>query len=129
MLRPFALWPAVLGRHNFVNLAEQGSYNDFTNQKHFGRPFDWLAFNLELVKQQLGSNLIIAFGPLLLVSKNGKHTAGTDYFHSGVVGRRKWGLEHSGIAAVDLDDKSAYLSSIIKELLSGKLKLITRAYR
>jgi hypothetical protein len=107
MLRLFALWPAVLGRHNFVNLARQGDYNDFTYRKHFGRRFDWLAFNLELVKQQAGTNLIIAFDSSYL-SKSGKHTAGTGYFHSGLAGRRKWGLEISGIAAVDLDDKTAY---------------------
>lgn len=118
MLRLFVLWPAVLGRHNFVNLARQGDYNDFTYRKHFGRRFDWLDFNLELVRQQAGSNLIIAFDPSYL-SKSGKHTAGAGYFHSGVAGKRKWGLEISGIAAVDLDDKTAYHLEAVQTVERG----------
>ena len=68
---------------------------------------DWLAFNMQLVDNHAGPNRIIALDPSYL-SKSGKHTSGVGYFHSGVAGKRKWGLEITGLATVDLDDKTAY---------------------
>lgn len=107
LLRLFVLWPAMLGRRNFVNLGRQGAYTEFTYRKHFAKRMDWLAFNLQLVDNHAGPNRIIALDPSYL-AKSGKHTAGVGYFHSGVAGKRKWGLEITGLAAVDLDDKTAY---------------------
>jgi len=107
LLRLFVLWPAMLGRRNFVNLGRQGEYTEFTYRKHFAKRMDWLAFNMQLVDDHAGPNRIIALDPSYL-SKSGKHTAGVGYFHSGVAGKRKWGLEITGLAAVDLDDKTAY---------------------
>lgn len=107
LLRLFVLWPALLGRHNFVNLGRQGEYTEFTYRKHFAERMDWLSFNLEVVNRYAGPKRIIALDPSYL-SKSGKHTAGVGYFHSGVAGKRKWGLEVTGLAAVDLEDKTAY---------------------
>ena len=52
---------------------------------------------------------IIGSSPLepSYLSKSGKHTVGVGYFHSGVAGGRKWGLEVTGLAAVDLEEKIA----------------------
>ena len=107
LLRLFVLWPAVLGRHNFVNFGRQGEYTEFTYRKHFAKRMDWLAFNLALLERYAGPDRIIALDPSYL-SKSGKHTAGVGYFHSGVAGKRKWGLEVTGLAAVDVKDKTAY---------------------
>lgn len=107
LLRLFVLWPALLGRHNFVNFGRQGEYTEFTYRKHFAKRMDWLLFNRELVDRYAGPKRIIALDPSYL-SKSGKHTAGVGYFHSGVAGGRKWGLEVTGLAAVDLEDKTAY---------------------
>lgn len=107
LLRLFALWPAMLGRRNFINLGRQGEYTEFTYRKHFAKRMDWLSCNLEIVDRYASSNLVIALDPSYL-SKSGKHTAGVGYFHSGVAGKRKWGLEITGLAAIDLDDKTAY---------------------
>ena len=56
--------------------------------------------------QYLSQDRIIAFDPSY-VRKSGKHTPGVGYFHSGCAGGRRWGLEFSGIAVVDLEDKTA----------------------
>jgi hypothetical protein len=107
LIRLFGLWPALLGRHNFVNLSRQGEYNEYTYRKHFARYFDFMAFNSELVARFAGPRRIIALDPSYL-RKSGRHTAGVGYFHSGSAGKREWGLEITGLAAVDLDDKTAY---------------------
>lgn len=107
MLHLFALWPALLGRYNFVNLGRQSEYHEYSLRKHFERPFDWLAFNRLIVEQQASDDLIIGLDPSYL-PKAGKHTAGVGRYHSGKAGRRKHGLEITGLAAIDLRDKTAY---------------------
>ena len=106
LIRLFVLWPALLSRHNFINFGRQGDYTEFTYRKHFAKRMDWLLFNLELVDRYASHNRIIALDPSYL-SKSGKHTVGVGYFHSGVAGGRKWGLEVTGLAAVDLEEKIA----------------------
>jgi len=107
LLHLFGLWPALLGRYNFVNLGRQGNFIEYTYRKHFDKPFDWLAFNLELVKEQASNDLIIGVDPSY-IPKAGKHTAGVGRFHSGKARRRKPGIEITGLAAIDMTDKTAY---------------------
>ena len=101
-----ALWPAMLGRRNFVNLARQGDFTEFTYRKHFAHSVDWLAANAALVAEYLGPRRIIAVDATYL-RKSGRHTDGVGYFHSGVHGQRRWGLEVTALAAVDLDARQA----------------------
>ncbi len=107
LLRLFGLWPGLLGRYNFVNLGRQGEYTEYTYRKHFDKAFDWLAFNLTIVQQQASDELIIGLDPSF-IPKAGKHTAGVGKFHSGKAGRRKHGIEITGLAAIDMTDKTAY---------------------
>ncbi|TXF80797.1 transposase, partial [Neolewinella aurantiaca] len=107
MLSLFGLWPALLGRFNFVNLGRQGNYIDFTYRKHFERPFDWLAFNTVMIAEQASDDVIIGLDPSF-IPKAGKHTEGVGKYHSGKAGRRKHGIEITGLAAVDMMDKMAY---------------------
>lgn len=102
----FALWFSIRGRHNYINLARYGQYGEDTYRHNAGRSFPFLTFNQHLVEQFLSKDCVIAFDPTY-VSKSGKHTAGVGYFYSGCAGREKWGLEFSGIAAIDLQDKTA----------------------
>jgi len=107
LLRLFALWPALLGRYNFVNLGRQGEYCEFTYRKHFAKGFDWLAFNMAIVGEQASNDLIIGIDPSF-IPKAGKHTEGVGRFHSGKAGKRKHGIEITGLAAIDMLDKTAY---------------------
>lgn len=107
MLQLFSIWIALRGRYTFTHLARWGVYREDTYRKHFGRSFDWLAFNSALAEQQLERcNRVLAFDPCYL-PKSGKHTPGIGYFYSGCAGREQKGLEISGIAVVNTADKSA----------------------
>lgn len=102
----FSLWFSIRGRHNYTNLARYGQYGEDTYRHNAGRSFPFLTFNKHLIEQFLSKDCLLAFDPTY-ISKSGKHTAGVGYFYSGCAGREKWGLEFSGIAAVDLQDKTA----------------------
>jgi hypothetical protein len=38
LLHLFGLWPALLGRYNFVNLGRQADFIEYTYRKHFDNP-------------------------------------------------------------------------------------------
>jgi len=106
ILHLFPLWMVIRGRYNFTNLSRYGEYIEDTYRNNFARSFDFLTFNQKLVEQSLSKDCILAFDPVF-IPKSGKHTNGVQYFYSGCAGREQWGLEFSGIAAVDLWDKTA----------------------
>ncbi len=54
----------------------------------------------------MSKDLAIAFDPSFL-PKSGKQTPGPGYFYSGCAGRTLKGLELSGLAVVDQQDKTA----------------------
>jgi hypothetical protein len=106
LLDLFDLWLCIHGRYNFTHLARYGQRNESTYRHNFAKSFDFFAFNFLLVKQHLSEELIVAFDPSY-ISKAGKHTDGVGPFYSGVAGQVKWGMEASGLAAVDLKNKVA----------------------
>ena len=106
LLDLFDLWLCVHGRYNFTHLARYHQRNESTYRSNFKKSFDFLGFNTLLVKQYLSEEVILAFDPSY-ISKSGKCTEGTDWYWSGVAGQSKWGMEASGIAAVDLQNKAA----------------------
>src|SRR5690606_33826251 len=83
-----------------------GELGEDTYRHNFGRSFDWLAFNVVLAKETLSAHVALAFDPCF-IPKSGKHTPGIGYFYSGCAGREQRGLEFSGIAAIDLAQKTA----------------------
>lgn len=102
----FTLWFSIRGRYNYINIARYGEYIEDTYRKNASRCFPFLKFNRLLVEQFFSAECLIAFDPTY-ISKSGKHTLGVGYYYSGCAGREKWGLEFSGIAAVDLKIKKA----------------------
>lgn len=106
LLDLFDLWLCIHGRYNFTHLARYDERDESTFRHNFARPFDFFQFNLHLVKQHLSKDTIIAFDPCY-ITKSGKCTDGTGYFYSGSAGQIKWGMEASGLAAVDLHNKVA----------------------
>lgn len=106
ILHLFPLWLVIRGRYNFMNLSRYGEYIEDTYRNNFARSFDFLTFNQKLVEESLSKDCILAFDPVF-IPKSGKHTKGVHYFYSGCAGREQWGLEFSGIAAIDLQDKTA----------------------
>ena len=111
----FPLWLSIRGCHNYINLARYGHYGEDTYRQNAGRSFPFLTFNRLLVKQSFSENCLIAFDPTY-ISKSGKYTKGVGYYYSGCAGREKWGLEFSGIAAIDLNIKKALHLEAIQTL-------------
>ena len=102
----FSLLLSMRGRHNFTNLARYGELSEATYRRNYAKDFDWLGFNLRLVEDYLSKDRILALDPSY-VTKSGKHSAGVGYFWSGAAAQAKWGQEFCGLAAVDLQDKTA----------------------
>lgn len=106
ILEVFGLFLSIKGRLTFLGLERYGAHGEQHYRSQFSKIFDFLAFNTELVNQHGSNHLVIAFDPSY-VQKAGKATPGVGYFWSGVAGRAKWGLEMSGIAAVDIENHTA----------------------
>ena len=71
------------------------------------RSFDPLASDQALVDTYAGRHLVLAIAPSY-VPKSGKTTPGLGRPRSGTASRAKWGLEVSGIAAIDVDNHTAF---------------------
>jgi len=107
IVETFGLFLGIKGRMNFLRLGRYGKHGEQSYRSRFSKGLDFLSFNGELVALQGCGRKIIAFDPSY-VRKSGKATPGTGYFWSGVAGAAKWGMEIAGIAAVDLDARTAY---------------------
>lgn len=92
---------------NFLQFERFGKFDEQTYRNHFEKEFEFMAFNKTLIKKHCSEELAIAFDPSF-ISKSGKKTPGTGYFWSGCAGRTKWGLEISGLAAIDCENHSAF---------------------
>jgi len=101
------LFLSIKGRLNFLQFSRYGNAGEQHYRNQFNKPFDFLDFNRELIAQNGGKHLTIAFDPSY-ISKSGKATSGVGYYWSGVAGKTKWGLEISGIAAIDIDNHTAF---------------------
>jgi hypothetical protein len=87
-------------------MEREGNYSEQTYRNNFHKDFDFLKFNMELVKDHCSDNLIIGFDPSF-VCKSEKHTPEIGYFYSGVAKGYKRGLEIGGIAIVDLEQQTS----------------------
>ena len=106
MIHLFKILFAVRGRYNFENISRYGGKNEVTYREWYGRDFDFLQFNTELIRSLGEEERIIAFDPSYL-SKSGKHTKGTGYFWSGCAGASKYGLEIAGFASIGTESRTA----------------------
>ena len=107
MLHIFNLFLGIKGRLNFLQFGRFGKYAEQTYRNQFEEGFSFLEFNKIMVKEHASDNLAIAFDPSY-ISKSGKKTPGVGYFWSGLAGQAKWGLEIGGLAAVDIDNHTAF---------------------
>lgn len=101
------LFLSIKGRINFLQLERFGSYCEQRYRMQFEKDFDFFTFNKTLVSNSGSGNYAIGFDPSY-ISKSGKHTPHLGYFWSGCSGKPLWGLEIAGIAAIDLENKTAF---------------------
>jgi len=107
ILETFGLLLSIKGRINFLQLDRYGIHGEQHYRNQFEKPFDFLAFNKELIDQRASKHLTIAFDPSY-ISKSGKATPGVGWYWSGCAGKTKWGLEIGGIAAIDIDNHTSF---------------------
>ena len=127
MIHIFTLFLGIKGRLNFLQFERFGKYGEQTCRNHFEAGFPFLEFNKIMVKEGASSNLAIAFDPSH-ISKSGKKTPGVGYFWSGVAGQAKWGLEISGLAAVDIDNRTAFHLEAVQTIGLGEKETLPEFY-
>ena len=116
------LFMSIRGRINFLQLARYGKYKEQRYRQQFEKVFDFLTFNSELTLSQGSGHYVIAFDPCY-VSKSGKKTPGVNWYWSGCANSSKWGLEIGGLAAIDIDNHTAFHLEAIQTLNSEKQSL------
>ena len=107
MLEIFGLYLSIKGRLNFLQFSRFGKFCERSYRNQFQHDFDFLEFNKTSVLEHGSGHFTIAFDPSY-ISKSGKETYGVGYYWSGVAGSSKWGLEIGGIAAIDIDNHTAF---------------------
>ena len=107
MIEVFMLFLSIKGRINFFQLERYGQFIEQRYRQQFEKPFDFMEFNKQLAISNGSGRFVIAFDPSY-ISKSGKLTPGLGRYWSGCAQASKWGLEISGIAAVDVDNNFAF---------------------
>ena len=110
---------SIKGRINFLQLGRFGDFSEQRYRQQFEKPFPWLDFNKELTLSHGGSRFVIAFDPSY-INKSGKKTPGLGWYWSGCAGQAKWGLEIGGLAAIDLDNHTAFHLEAVQTLIEDK---------
>ena len=122
ILETFVLFLSIRGRINFLQLARYGKHKEQRYRQQFEKPFDFLTFNKELVLSQGSGRYAIAFDPSY-ICKAGKKTPGVDWYWSGCANQAKWGLEIGGLAAIDIDNHTAFHLEAVQTLKSVEQSL------
>jgi len=116
------LFLSIRGRINFLQLARYGKYKEQRYRQQFEKRFDFLTFNKELTLSQGSGRYAIAFDPSY-VAKSGKETPGVGWYWSGCTSRARWGLEIGGLAAIDIDNHTAFHLGAVQTLVSDDQSL------
>lgn len=115
MSEAFILFLSIKGRINFLQLGRYGTHGEQRYRQQFEKPFPFMDFNKELVLSHGSGRYAIAFDPSY-ISKSGKKTPGVGWYWSGCAGQAKWGLEIGGIAAIDVDNHTAFHLEAVQTL-------------
>ena len=115
LIETFILFLSIRGRINFLQLARYGKHKEQRYRQQFEKPFDFLAFNKELTLCHGSGRYAIAFDPSY-ISKSGKKTPGVGWYWSGCANQAKWGLEIGGLAAIDIDNHTAFHLEAVQTL-------------
>lgn len=111
----FVLILCIRGRVNFLQLGRFGKHCEQRYRQQFEKQFSFLDFNKQLVLSHGSGKHAIAFDPSY-ISKSGKQTPGLGYFWSGCAGKAKWGLEIAGLAAIDIENHTAFHLEAVQTL-------------
>ena len=115
LIETFILFLSIRGRINFLQLGRYGKYKEQRYRQQFEKSFDFLTFNKELTLSQGSGKYVIAFDPSF-INKSGKKTPGLSWYWSGCANQAKWGLEIGGLAAIDIDNHTAFHLEAVQTL-------------
>jgi hypothetical protein len=127
----FELWFALPVRYTILNLARMGGYCEKSMRLHFEQIFDFVSFNVAVIKKSCGKELIAAFDPSF-IPKSGKQTPGLGKWWSGKDQCTLKGLEISSLAIVDVSAGTAMSLEAVqtpsKEVLAAKKQNLVSHY-
>lgn len=96
-----------------INFTQMGRYSDSSEQRFrqlFEREFDWMQFNLFLMRQRFGESTRKAIAiDASYISKSGKKTPYIGKFWSGCAPAMKRRLEILGIGIADIDSRDCMM--------------------
>jgi len=102
----------VYGKVNFTNLSRYSELNEKTYRRHFEKAFEFLPFNVELVKlANAPSSRLLCVMDCSFLPKSGKATVGIERYWNGCASRVEKGLEVSVIGVVEVETATAYALS------------------
>ena len=113
------LYMGLRGKYNFMNMARYGSFNEKTYRNQMEKPFDWVGFNVELIRRSCSNNLILAYDPSYL-PKSGKKTPDVGNFYSGTAQRVKRGIEIGCMAIIDVDNGTGFSLEAVQTPVTPK---------
>lgn len=97
------------GRVTFTNMARFSRLHEQTFRRHFARAFDWVAFNLVLVRLRAHPNEpLIGVFDCSFLPKSGKKTYGLDKFFSSPAKAIRTGLEVSLLGVIAVESRRAW---------------------
>lgn len=107
ILSVFSLFLSLRGRYTFKGFERYGSYCEKSYRLGFESTFDFLDFNIHLIKEHSSMDCIIAFDPSY-IPKSGKHTPHMGTFYNGCLGKAIRGMEIGGLGVIDLKNNTAF---------------------
>lgn len=102
----FAVLIGRQGRANFANMSRYATIAPISFRRHFGKAFDWLAFNKACLDWQAG--IYIGVVDCSFIPKTGQKTFGLAKFWSSCAGKAQQGLEISVLACVNVATKACF---------------------
>src|SRR3989339_632884 len=127
ILEVFILFLSIKGRINFLQLARFGAFGEQRYRQQFEKPFPFLDFNKELVTTHGSGRYVIAFDPSF-INKSGKKTPGLGWYWSGCAGKSKRGIEIGGLAAIDIDNHTAFHLEAVQTIKNDEDQTLTYCY-
>ena len=113
-----------------INFTQMGRYSDSSEQRFrqlFEREFDWMQFNLFLMRQRFGESVRKAIAiDASYISKSGKKTPYIGKFWSGCASQVKRGLEILGIGIIDIDSRDVHRQMVhgINEAIGSSVQTV-----
>jgi len=113
------LYMGLRGKYNFINMARYGNFNEKTYRNQMEKPFDWIGFNVELIRNNCSKDLILAYDPSYL-PKSGKKTPDVGNFYSGTAQRVRRGIEIGSMAIIDVENGTGFSLEAIQTSVPQK---------